>query len=285
MPDEASLLRRGWSIVLSKDKSFQNFLSKDGSTMEETNDLIGFIKKNKNNKLVLITKVAQAANQIGRLVANRLQLEMGYRPSIEVLVVGKSASNHDKVQALKERYTTNKINFFQSELQKEAGMPIPMHIKEKASQASEKFKEAIKILTHFLENLQKNVSAYETIQDKVEEIPKTKEQYRESIKRNISVIQKHLHLVKQGVEIMDGIKDISTTTQINISVINASKKISEGAEDIFNLIDKMDSPDFYMILSDKTNEFEHKVDEAKIVIGRMINYINSDILGIVVISD
>ena len=92
-------------------------------------------------------------------------------------------------------------------------------------------------------------------------------------------------LDKPHTKIMNNIKDISTTSEIIDALALSAKETSSLIKEIFNLIEKIDSPDFYEILSQKTNELDNLMSDLVSTISRMKQYINSNIMGIVILSE
>ena len=84
---------------------------------------------------------------------------------------------------------------------------------------------------------------------------------------------------------MNEIKDISTTAEIIDSIALSAKSASSLVKEIFELINIIEMDDFSEQLSSKTGEAEKILGDLKSSLSRSLQYINSDILGIVILSE
>jgi hypothetical protein len=215
-------------------------------------------------------------------IRQRIDLQAGelIGGGIEFLHLPPQATSADILKAAHASFRRASIS-----LVKQAGIPIPDDIKEKASKALVFFERAQEVSTKSMDMLQKNLTEYEKIQDDSEAIFQTKGQYNNSIKRNIRTVKRYLGLIRNGLEIMDQIKDISTTQEIMDTIIRASKSASDGSEEVFKTVHKMESPDFYLLLSQQTQIYQKLIEDLHLALKRMIDYINADIKGVVILSD
>ena len=67
---------------------------------------------------------------------------------------------------------------------------------------------------------------------------------------------------------------VATSTHYD-QLIKHAKETSSLIKDIFNLTEKIDSPEFFEILSQKTTELENLIGDLQSTISRMKQYINS----------
>lgn len=265
---------RGWSIVSDSNKSLSGFL--DGSDAERMVSEMYKLMKESKNKVVIATSYDEH-DLLKALVEKRFNRSLN---EVDILNVSEGMVAEEIMKAGHEKFGGQDVTYYKG-LDKAAGIPIPEDVRAKAKEASVKFKSVISVIEKSEENLLKNLGEYDKIKDKLDLIPKTKGQFNESVKRNAKIIRSSLVQIRDGVRIMYDIKDISTTEEIILSVIHAGKYYSESAEAVFDLIDKIDSADFYMLLSDKTKVYEKSCSDLKLAIGRMLQYINSNILGII----
>jgi len=135
-----------------------------------------------------------------------------------------------------------------------------------------------------LKNLKKNLNIYQSVQSNPNAIKNSKFEYNESVKRNSEILKKILINIKKSLKLMNSIKDISNTFEIINSITVATMKYSEISKDIFDLVDIIENEDFLTELTKKTGELEKLSIDLTNSIRRMIDYINKDILGVLVIT-
>ena len=99
------------------------------------------------------------------------------------------------------------------------------------------------------------------------------------------IIKSYLIKLRDSIKGFNEIKDMSTTTEIMDGLTNSAKLASDSAEEVFDLIDQIEVPEFHMILSEKTNEYVGYSEDLISSIERAMEYINSEILGLIIISD
>ena len=133
--------------------------------------------------------------------------------------------------------------------------------------------------------MKKNLNQYEKVQSELEAIEASKGQYRQSIKRNSRIIKRTLLNIKEGIKLLNEIKDVSTTSEVIDAIATSAKIASESVRDVFNLIDIIDSPDFFGKLQENTGAVENLLEDLRMSLSRAREYINSDILGILIISE
>jgi uncharacterized membrane protein (UPF0127 family) len=236
-------------------------------------EILGF-----KGKVVLATtnnlnweKIASILNFKSKILFNK------NFPFFETLLYDKDDSLY---HAAKNRYANNDLYF----LNKKAGFPIPKEDVEKAKKAEELFKKTNKDSEKLLDNLKKNLSVYQNIQADKERIKNSKHEYNESVKRNTELLKKILIDIKQALKIMNEIKDISNTIEIISAVASATMRSSEIVKDIFDLVNYIEADDFIQRLTEKTSEAEKMFLDLDNSNQRMINYINTDILGVLIIT-
>ena len=168
---------------------------------------------------------------------------------------------------------------------KSAGIPVTDDVKAKARHALRYFDRTKEMCDRLSENLKKNLEEYQKVQEDSEAIANSKGQYNESSKRNSRITKRLLINIKNGIQIMNEIKDISTTSEIISSIALAAKNASEGIKDVFDLINIIETNDFMNQLTQKTGNAENLLNDMKLALSRTKEYINSDILGILILSE
>ncbi len=188
------------------------------------------------------------------------------------------------ISSASKKYLSNSIKL-NNVITKSAGFPIPKEIKSKAAEAEKMLESAYKTCQTLSESFQKNLSEYEKIQAKPEAIKSSKGEYRLSSKRLIKKVRSMLINIRDSIRILNDIKDVSTTSEVIDALISACSPASEASQDIFNLIDKIETPEFFASLQENTSNFQQSSEDLKSSIGRSRDYINNNILGIVLISE
>lgn len=166
-----------------------------------------------------------------------------------------------------------------------AGASVPENIKAKAKQAYNYLENSEEFLFELQKNIVQNLDAFTPFSTE-ESLEVYKGQYHQSIKRNIELTKKCLMHLKNAISLLNEIKDISTTIQVIEAIAESSKDVTENLESIFNLIDIMSNAKTFMEdLTLKTSDFENLAEDLEANIERAKEYINSNILGIIVLSD
>ena len=231
-----------------------------------------------NGKIVLATKNDFDWEKIGSILNFKSKILFNKNfPEFETL---RYHRNDDLYHAASNRFNDTNLYF----LNKKAGIPIPSEDVEKAKKSEDLFKKTNKNLDDLLKNLKKNLSAYQTIQSDKERIKGSKYEYNESVKRNTELLKKILTNIKEALKIMNEIKDISNTIEIISAVATSTVRASKVVKEIFDLVDSIENDDFITQLTQKTGEVENMFIDLRNSSQRMISYINTDILGVLVIT-
>ncbi len=168
---------------------------------------------------------------------------------------------------------------------KNSGYPVANDTKEKAKHARLYFERSLEMIERSLTNIMKNKSEFEKIQDNPQEILKYKDDFVKSEGRNKAVLKRFLIQVRNGIKILDEIKDASTTAEIIDYLASASKSTTDIFEEIFELKNSMELETFFPKLSDLTSNYEKSIEDLKENLTRARDYINSNILGLIIIAD
>lgn len=255
------------------------------ATISSFNESINFATKEAlenilkfDGKIVLATKNDYNWSKIASILNFKTHTLFGKSfPTFEVL---RMAQNDSILNASQERYKDFDLFF----LNKKAGFPVPQDVVDKAKKAEKLFKESKKKSEELLRNLKKNLSVYQGIQADKEKVKNSKYEYNESVERNTEKLKKLLLDIKEGLKIMNEIKDISTTFEIISAVADSAMRSSKNVKEIFDLVEIIENDDFITQLTQKTGEAEKMFLDLANSKQRMINYINSDILGVLVIT-
>ena len=194
-------------------------------------------------------------------------------------------STEDIFLAIKEKYSGNNVELYTGAMVKSAGAPVPDYTKEQARHALRYFDRSEDMCDSLIENFNKNLSEYQKIQENKEAIINSKGKYSQSSKRNSRIAKRMLINIKNGIKILNDIKDISTTSEIINIIADSSKASSEAVKEVFDLINILDTDDFINQCTQKTQNSENVIDDLKMALSRAKEYINSDILGILILSE
>ena len=266
--------------------SLSEFLSKNKHS-DILDEIIIATASGENCKLVIATRTdcdREALRELLRLKALEASGANYIDTDVDAIKIGSDLYDEKLLYAMADKYQSSNVKLVSS-IKKIAGIPVPDDTKSKAKRAESFFDRADKLCTNVLNNLKQNADEYDKIKDNVEAIPGTKGQYNESVKRNSRVVKRLLINIRDGIKIMNDIKDISTTSEIIDALALSAKETSSLIKEIFNLIEKIDSSDFHEVLTQKTGELENLIGDLSSTISRMKQYINSNIMGIVILSE
>ena len=273
-----------YSLIPSQYKSFSSLdsvgrnkvLTKICKAADNSNKSLVFVSRNNNDKSIL-----------ENFIQKEIEIKTGSKISIssELVRVPDDFGTEDVFLALKEKYSGKKIELYNYSFIKSAGIPVTDDVKAKARHALRYFDRSKEMCDRLSENLKRNLSEYQKVEGNSEVIANSKGQYNESSKRNSRIAKRLLINIKNGIKIMNEIKDISTTSEIISSIALAAKNASEGIKDVFDLINIIDTEDFTNQCAQRTGNAENLIKDMKLSISRTKEYINSDILGILVLSE
>jgi|TARA_R110001583_G_scaffold16234_24_gene66363 uncharacterized membrane protein (UPF0127 family) len=204
--------------------------------------------------------------------------------NIDITRVDKDLYGSSVVKQMSDKYQTESVKLA-SVMVKSAGMPVADNVKNRAKSAESFFDRSDKLCEKIFNNIRQNIDEYEKIKENADSVSKTKGQYNESVKRNGRLVKRLLVNIRDGIKIMNEVKDISTTSEIIDALALSAKETSSMIKDIFNLAEKIESPDFYALLLQKTDELENLIGDLRSTLSRMRQYINSNIIGVVILSE
>ena len=176
-------------------------------------------------------------------------------------------------------------DLFSLGLVKEGGMPVPAKVKNHAVKIIDYIDRASDLATDLVNNFNKNLEAYKKVAGNDSVIASSKGKYSQSCKRNSRLAKRMLLNIKTNIEMLNKIKDISTTAEVISSMAEASKVSSESIKNLFDLVDVIDSEGFVERLTELTEKAESALSDSILTLSRAKDYINSDILGIVVLTE
>tara|TARA_B100000131_G_scaffold322185_2_gene375301 strand:+ start:8195 stop:10444 length:2250 start_codon:yes stop_codon:yes gene_type:complete len=272
-----------YSFACSPTKSFKNLISSGRrSCLKEVFNQL----RSKNTRVVFATKHNYNRNLIRKII--QAEANMGYNAPVvdfDLLRIPEYFDHKDTILAAKQAYQGADVFLFSNDIVKQAGVPVPDSIKENGKKVIKFFDRSDDSCRKLIDNFKKNLNEYDKIQSEAEKIASSKGQYRQSIKRNSRIIKRILLNIKEGIKVLNEIKDVSTTSEVIDAVATSAKVASESVKNIFNLMDIIDSPDFFGKLQQETDAADNLLEDLRMSLSRAREYINSDILGILIISE
>ena len=237
---------------------------------------IVFVSRKNNDRIIL-----------ENFLEKEIEIKKGLKTSIssDLVRVPEDYGSKDIFKALKEKYSENNIELYSDSLVKSAGIPVPDDTKSKAKHALRYFDRSRDMCDTLIENFNKNLAAYEKVQGNKDVISNSKGKYNQSVKRNSRITKRMLINIKNGIKILNDIKDISTTSEIISIIADSSKASSDAVKEVFDLINILDTDDFINQCTQKTQNSNNVIDDLKLALSRAKEYINSDILGILILSE
>jgi len=272
--------------------SFAEFLHIDGDMPynNEVGKLLSSIKTayDSKEKIIFCTSASAPRNLVDML-KHKMTYQHGELIDLDTVEILSLSSDMDAINILtciKDKYPNAKITIkADSSLLRNAGIPVPDDVKRKGKEAIKALQRAQTIAEESLEKMLKNKIEYEKHQGNDEVISNSKGQFHQSVKRNTALIKSYLIKVRDSIRILNDIRDITTTLEIIDSLVSSSKASSDAAEKVFAMIDKIKSPDFFIEFSGLTDGYESAVEDLVSSLERAKEYINSNILGMIVLSE
>jgi uncharacterized protein len=274
------------SILLSMGTSFSDFM-RVGKDDRKIFEKIIRTSMDKNSVVVIASRFNNI-NAFKNLLSSRIDLEFGNMGSIrnaEIISIPEDSDASDIIDLTRERYGTNITLVSDSRLLKRSGNPVSDDIKVQAKRAYKLLDEAAGLVNQSLDNIKQNASEYDKIRENASAISASKGQYNQSIKNNTKVVKGYLLKIRDAIKILNKIRDISTTMGVIESMTNSAKTASDSIEGVFDLIERLDSADFAILIEEETSRYEKAIGDLNITINRAKEYINQHILGIMVLSD
>jgi len=270
-----------YSIIPNQNLHFQSQNNK------ERNDVLNKIALNSKKSIVFVSRKNIDRLLLESILEKEFEVKTGAKLSLssELVRVPENFGSKDIFFALKEKYSETNIELYGNSLIKSAGIPVTDDVKGKARHALRYFNRSKDMCDTLVQNFGKNLAAYQKVQENKQEIANSKGKYSQSSKRNSRIAKRMLINIKNGIKILNEIKDISTTSEIISAIADSAKNASESIKEVFELINFLDSDDFVNQCAEKTQNVENTVNDLKLTLSRTTDYINSDILGVLILSE
>ena len=91
--------------------------------------------------------------------------------------------------------------------------------------------------------------------------------------------------IRDVINKLNQIKDISTTYEIIDTLADSAKECAEAAESIFDLVSTLDSSEFLQNLDKNTKFYDNKIENLLSALDRAKEYVSVEILGIIILSN
>ena len=204
---------------------------------------------------------------------------------IDIMYMPKDFSDIEKIDAARMKYSCNNIKIFSGNMVKVAGVPVPEEVKKSAKHARRSLERAEKGIAKVLAKFNHNAAEYERVANIEGVVKKSKGLYNNSCKKISHDIKNILIDLKNGIVTLRDIKDISSTEEIIDSITNSAKTYADCSNKIFNLIKIIDADDFVTKHSQEVSRADAFGQDLKKTLERARNYIDSNILGITILSE
>jgi len=252
-----------------------------------TKDILENIIGNDFEKWVILSKYDPVIVKMS--INNAIRSNYGIINHIKdakCLSVNDDLSELNILDVFQDRYRYSDISLIcDNSILKNAGYPVPAEIKNKAKSARYYFDRAIDLVEKSRENIEKNKKEYEKIQEDPEKIKASKFDLERSEERNKRLLKRILVQIRNGIVIMDQIKDASTTTEVIDSIAASSGTLNDIFEEVFSVSNNINSEDFISKLNEHTEKYLHICTDLTENLNRAKDYINSNILGLIIIAD
>jgi hypothetical protein len=273
-----------YSVIPSKFMSFENLgdLNRSDALAQ-----IRVASLDPSRDVVFVSRGSLDKSVLENIMQREIEVSTGKFASIEseLIRVPDNFGTEDVFLALGERYAGRSVELYSESMIKSAGIPVPDDIKGKARKALRYFDRSRDMCDTLIGNLKQNAEEYGKMQGEAEAIANSKGQYSQSSKRNSRILKRKLINIRNGIRILNEIKDVSSTSEVISSIATSAKNSSTGSKEVFDLIRLIDSDDFVNQLSQKTDGAESLLEDMKLSLERAREYISSDVLGILILSE
>lgn len=272
-----------YSVIPSRFMSFSGLHNSDRSDALRR---IHAASQDASTDVILISRGRLDKPALEGVIQREIEVETGMLASVnsELVRVPDNFGTEDVFSALGERYAGRRVELYSGMIVKAAGIPVPDDVKGNARKALRYFERSRDMCDTLTEKLKQNVEAYGKVQGDVDAIANSKGQYSQSSKRNSRILKRSLINIRNGIKILNEIKDVSSTSEVISSVATSAKNCSAGLKEVFDLISIIESDDFTNQMNQKTDGAESLLEDMRLALERARDYISSDILGILILS-
>jgi hypothetical protein len=126
---------------------------------------------------------------------------------------------------------------------------------------------------------------YEKYTADLDTVKNSKGEFNRSTKRISKKVKDTLIQIRDGIRILNSIKDVSSTVEMIDRLTVGAKEYSSHINSIFELINIISTPDFVAKHSENVNKTIALGGDLSSSLIRVKNYIDSNILGITILSE
>lgn len=242
----------------------------------------------KNNKVVIATSSNIDKRELEFILHSKLANEFpgtSYKNKIIAMQIPEDFDDYEIICAAKSKFLLNNAKLFNENVIKTAGVPVPEQTKKKAQTARKFFVRAEESMQEILNDLNHNKVEYEKFAGDAVAVKNSKGEFNRSSKRISKKVKSTLLQIRDGIRILNSIKDVSSTVEMIDRLTVGAKEYSSHINNIFELINIIDTPNFvaeHTVNVDKTVALGGDLSSSLI---RAKNYIDSNILGITILSE
>ena len=246
------------------------------------------IELKKNNKVVVATSSDLDDEILEFILHSKIASEfpgVSYSNKISVMKIPKDFSDYEIICAAKSKYISDKVRLFENNIVKAAGVPVPEQTKKKAEHARKFFVRAEMSIQEILNDLNFNKIEYEKFSSDQAAVKNSKGEYNRSCKGISKKVKATLIQIRDGIRIMNSIKDVSSTIEMIDRLTVGAKEYSSHINNIFELINIIETPDFVAEHTSNVTKTVALGGDLSSSLLRAKNYIDSNILGITILSE
>lgn len=259
--------------ILADSRSLDIFLNNDDSKQ-----LIKNI--NKEKEIILLTRF-ENADIIKIALEHKLP-----NSNINIIKISENYDLYNAIDLLQNKFSKYDVEFYSDEQTvKLAGVPIPDEVKNYGKKVVKILLSIQEMVEESIANISQNMTEYDQHKDNVDLIKNSKGQLFQSNRKNNQIIRTFLVKTRDAIRILNKIKDASTTLDIIEAMTISGKDVADHAEEVFDMIDQIDSPEFAMLLMEKSKKYIKFSEDFNLTLKRAIDYINKDILGLIILSE
>ena len=281
----ATFFRKGSYKELNKKYSYINNKSSLKPFSDDHKKILKKLSEQDFTDIILVSRGSLDAQLFDIFLEDSIYKTFGEKVSIDskFMRVPANYGSEGVYTAASERH--GDLELFSNFLVKEGGMPVSENVKERAREALKYIARSKELCEDIKNNFSKNIEAYQGIDGNTEAVKGSRGKYNESCKRNSRITKRMLLNVKSSIQILNQIKDIATTGEVISAIAEAAKVSSESISAVFGLLNVIDSDDFVSRLSEETEKAKSSLEDTVLSLDRAKDYVNSDILGILVITE
>jgi uncharacterized membrane protein (UPF0127 family) len=243
----------------------------------------------KNGKRVVIATKSNLDNKCFEFILHSKLASafpgVSYESKLLIMNIPDNFDDYDIICAAKDKYLTNSAKFFDGRVVKVAGVPVSEQVKTKAKHARRFFVRAEENIEKISNDLNHNATEYEKFASDLDAVKSSKGEFNRSSKRVSKKVKSILVEIRDGIRILNSIKDVSSTIEMIDRLTVGAKEYSRHINDIFALINIISSPDFVTKHSENVSKADALGGDLSSSLIRAKNYIDSNILGITILSE